>query len=242
VTAIPFVNTIPPVMVNPATSQPILGPNGQPIFLYADLGGGTLGQLPAGSLVTLGATSFLQTGYGIPPTIAGNFPTLPNAGKPLPDAVVLTPTELTTIKQRHADVNAAIASIAAARNIPVVDIAGTFAEYRLGRNFGGIVLSPAFITGGLFSFDGVHPTDIGYSIIANAFIREINESWDRRIPTASLTWFFSNNAPPEVSGIDRPLEPFSVILDEKAAESIVNLFGISKPEEPVQTIRGRTRR
>lgn len=203
VTAIPFATTIPPILVNPATSQPVLGPDGRPIFFIADLGGGNVNVLPAGSLVTLGASSLLATGFGIPAALAPAFPTLPNVGKPLPDQVVITPTELATISARVTAVNEVISATARTHDIPVVDFTPVLSSYRgLGRNFGNIILSSSFLTGGVFSFDGVHPTDIGYTIVANEFIRVINDNYDADIPHASITRFFENNAPVEASGSD----------------------------------------
>jgi lysophospholipase L1-like esterase len=199
VSSIPFAVTIPPVIINPATGQPVRDPAGNPIFFFADLGGGQLGQLGPGSAVTLGAASLLATGFGIPPALAPNFPNLPNAGKPLPDAVTLTATEVQQITTRTNEINGAIARIAGARNIPVVDMASKMNEARSGLHFGGITLSTAFLTGGLFSYDGVHPNDIGYTIIANEFIDTINESYDTEIPHASLMPFFANNASVEFS-------------------------------------------
>jgi hypothetical protein len=39
---------------------------------------------------------------------------------------------------------------------------------------GGITLTSAFLSGGLFGYDGIHPTDLGYALIANEWIRLIN--------------------------------------------------------------------
>ena len=35
-------------------------------------------------------------------------------------------------------------------------------------------LTSAFLSGGLFGFDGIHPTDLGYALVANEWIRLIN--------------------------------------------------------------------
>jgi hypothetical protein len=43
-----------------------------------------------------------------------------------------------------------------------------------GRNVGGITLTSSFLNGGIFSYDGVHPNDIGYAVVANEFINVIN--------------------------------------------------------------------
>jgi len=41
--------------------------------------------------------------------------------------------------------------------------------------------------GGLLSLDGVHPSDIGHALIANAFIRTMNATWHMDIPPLSKT-------------------------------------------------------
>ena len=40
--------------------------------------------------------------------------------------------------------------------------------------------------GGLFSLDGVHPTNTGYAIIANEFIKTMNRSLRTNIPYVSV--------------------------------------------------------
>ena len=162
VTSIPYVTTIPPVVVNPTTAQPVLV-NGQPVPLI-----GPNGALPSGSLVTLGASSRLAQGIGIPTALGGR-------GAPLPDDVVLDPSELAIIKDRVAANNQAIASICQAANIPVLDINGIMRDLaQNGRVIGGVTFTSSYLTGGIFSYDGVHPTDLGYAITANEWIRLMN--------------------------------------------------------------------
>lgn len=194
VASVPLTTTVPPVLINPATRQPVLGPDGRPIFYVADLGGGTLGQLPAGSLVLLTASTLLRTGYGIPAALASLFPTLPDVGKPLPDSVVLTPTEIAAIEARGAEYNAAIIAAANQRDIPVADIIGFFNRVSNGIDIGGVRLTNAYITGGIYSFDGFHLTDIGYTLFANEFIKAINRGYRTKIPLASIVRFYENNA------------------------------------------------
>ncbi|HEX6158695.1 MAG TPA: SGNH/GDSL hydrolase family protein [Thermoanaerobaculia bacterium] len=200
--ALPLVATIPPFIVNPATQQPVLGPNGQPIFFVADLGGGQFGQLPAGSHVLLSAAAKLRTGFGIPAAFAQipPFNQLPDVGKPLSDADVLTPTEIQAIVTRANEFNTVINQLASARNIPVADIKGLFDRVTVNPQTGqgGIQLGPvritnAFVTGGFFSLDGVHLTDLGYLLFANEYIKAINAGYDTEIPLASITQVFANN-------------------------------------------------
>ncbi|MGK2859944.1 MAG: SGNH/GDSL hydrolase family protein [Thermoanaerobaculia bacterium] len=194
--SVPFATTIPPVLVDPATNQPVIV-GGSPIFYIADLGGGQIGQLTPGSLVTLGASSFLSTGFGIPSQVAPAIPLCQapgnNCGKPLPDGVVITPAELAAIRQRGVEMNAVIFAAGAARDIPVVDINTFFEHAKAGLEIGGITINTAFLTGGMFSYDGFHPTDIGYALLANEFIRTINANYGTKIPYTSILRFFQNN-------------------------------------------------
>lgn len=185
VAAIPFVTTIPPVVVNPTTRQPVLV-GGNPVPLLGPRTTSTCTTapcpLPAGTLVTLGASSLLAQGIGIPATLGGT-------GQPLPDGsfsppatlnqgVLLYPDEVDLIRQRVADLNSRIASIASANGATLVDIHAFFDGivahgYEAG---GGIVLTPTFLTGGVFSADGVHPTNLGYAIVAKEVIEHLKDT------------------------------------------------------------------
>lgn len=193
----PYFTLIPPFIVNPTTRLPLLGADGQPIYYIADLGGGVFGQLPVGSYVTLDARSQLATGFGIPAALANipPFNQLPNVGKPLPDQYSLTPTESAAIVARVAEYNTLITQAAAARNIPVADIKGLFDSVYAtgGLVVGPVTITPAFVSGGFFSLDGFHLTDLGYILFANEYIKAINAEYDTEIPLAGITQLFSNN-------------------------------------------------
>ena len=194
VLAIPYLTTVPSVIINPATQKPLLI-NGQPVPLVADLGGGNIGPLPAGSFVLLPASSKLATGFGIPPQLAQipPFNQLPNAGKPLADTDVITPTEAATIKQRIDDFNTVINQAAQQRDIPVADIKGLFDRLATGLPVGPVVLNGSFITGGAFGLDGFHMSDMGYTLFADEYIKTINNAYGTQIPIAPLTNFLQNN-------------------------------------------------
>lgn len=234
ISAIPFSNLIPPVLVNPATGQPVLGPDGNPIFLFAELGDGTVGLLPPGSRVNLPAAELLASGFGIPPTLAQlpPFNQLPNAGRPLPDSVVLTPTEWATIHAHRAAIDSAIKEAAAARNIPVVNLDRFFSEMVEGVEWAGIELNTSFLTGGIISYDGFHFTDIGYTLMANEFIRTINEAYNREIPMASLAPFFEYNADAVVNGTGDHTISFGARTWAAILSHITGQNTLFAPEEP----------
>jgi len=175
VTTIPFVTTVPPVVPNPLTGLPLVV-NGTAIPLL-----GPAGPLSADSKVTLGATSLLAQGIGIPAILGGRAVISGGAClNCLPDEVVLDPAELAFIKARVDANNAAIDEICRAAGVPVVDIHGLLDDFaRSGRVVGGIPLTSSFLIGGIFSYDGVHPTDLGYAVTANEWIRVINANGGR---------------------------------------------------------------
>ena len=200
--ALPYLATVPPVLINPQTRQPVIF-NGAPIPLIAELGDGTVGPLPAGSFVLLPYSGQIGTGFGIPAFLAADprFANLPNIGKPLLDAWVLTPTEAGQIAARSVEYNQVINDAASARNIPVADINGLFNKFAkkdqngqyVGYQVGPFNFTPSYITGGLFSFDGFHMTDLGYTLFANQYIRTINAAYGTHIPLASITTLMANN-------------------------------------------------
>ena len=55
-----------------------------------------------------------------------------------------------------------------------------------GIQVGGVRYSGAFLTGGLFSLDGIHPTDLGSGVIANAMIDAVNAKFGAAIPHVDL--------------------------------------------------------
>ncbi len=191
--SVPLTSTLPPYAIDPSLHLIIV--NGAPIPLFTDLGGGTFGPLPAGSVVPLSAIADLQQGYGLPPQLKTipPFSALPHTGEPLPDKDWLSPTELATFIQRINDYNSAIVAAAAARQIPVADINGMFNSFASGVTYGGVTLKKDFISGGLFSNDGTHLDDIGYTIFANTYIKAINAGYGDDIPVAPITRFFMNN-------------------------------------------------
>ena len=71
--------------------------------------------------------------------------------------------------------NSIIAKQAAKLGFPVVDVNGLFARIaRNGYNVGGRHLTTEFL-GGIFSLDGIHPTNTGYAILANEWIKTMNQ-------------------------------------------------------------------
>ncbi|MGH7320787.1 MAG: SGNH/GDSL hydrolase family protein [Candidatus Rokuibacteriota bacterium] len=105
---------------------------------------------------------------------------------PLPGSVVLDAGEVASIRSTTETFNAFIAAHAAAKGAAFVDIHGLLNEVQAsGRVVGGQRLTTKFL-GGLFSLDGVHPTNTGAALIANAFIRALNTHFAAGIPPVAV--------------------------------------------------------
>ncbi|MHB8580922.1 MAG: SGNH/GDSL hydrolase family protein [Ignavibacteriaceae bacterium] len=201
VTTIPFFNTIGPLMAieTPWTTLKALGVPG----LVYENHGGVIGTGVADS-VSLLTGKVLLTLYGIyyAPLLGkptgqfyrdNHYPALPpgidttkpfgfSPQNPWPDALILDAGEIQTAQSSTQDFNNAISTIAGAHNWGIVDIYSIFNQMRAndftgGTNVDGINFSTTYISGGLFTLDGVHPTAQAQGIIANAFLRVINQKY-----------------------------------------------------------------
>ena len=56
-----------------------------------------------------------------------------------------------------------------------------------GLDYNGIHFTSAYVEGGFFSLDGVHPTSQGYAIAANEFIKTINTKFGASIPLVDVS-------------------------------------------------------
>jgi lysophospholipase L1-like esterase len=98
---------------------------------------------------------------------------------------VLDAEEAEIIQQSIEDFNLVIQDEAAELGIPVVDINTLFHEASTNPpEFFGIPVTRRFL-GGLFSLDGVHPSNTCHAIAANAFIETINNYFQTNIPLFS---------------------------------------------------------
>ena len=78
-------------------------------------------------------------------------------------------------------------------------------------------LTADYITGGLFSLDGVHPTNMGYAVVANQMIDVLNEEFDTDIQKVNLRNISGNS--PVASSVN------TNSLDLKLMSRTVELMG-----------------
>jgi hypothetical protein len=193
---IPFLNTIPPVVVNPDTGDPV-EIDGQLVPLI-----GPDGPLSLQDKVTLFAPPYLQAGCGIPPLLGGGpDPQLCPDGY-LPGDLILDTTEQAQVGQRVDDFNAIIAEVADEKGAALYDFASFLSNANQnGIVIGGVEYTTEFVYGGLVSFDGFHPNPLVAAMNANGFIRAINATYHAAIPLVDLSdWLWGdigNVGPPQ---------------------------------------------
>ncbi|PSR54404.1 G-D-S-L family lipolytic protein [Adhaeribacter arboris] len=108
---------------------------------------------------------------------------------PLTDSEVLDSSEIKEIENYTKDFNTILKTKASEKNLAVFDAYTYFNSIQNGMMLNGVGYSPAFITGNLFSLDGVHLTPRGYAIVANEMIKAINAKYNSRIPTVDVTQY-----------------------------------------------------
>ena len=130
-------------------------------------------------------SAYLTTFPGIDTTQAFGF----HPQNPWPDALILDADELATVNIAIAAYNNTIASAALQHGFGLFD-ANTFladiAENGFNPGSGLDPVTTEYISGGLVSLDGVHPTNLGYAIIANKFIEAANDKFGTNIQPVNL--------------------------------------------------------
>ncbi|KUG06163.1 SGNH/GDSL hydrolase family protein [Solirubrum puertoriconensis] len=102
---------------------------------------------------------------------------------PFPSTLVLDGTEQTNVRTATTNFNADLTTKANQKDLAIFDANSFFNGVATGGfATNGQVNSASFISGNLFSLDGVHPTPRGYAVVANEMIRVINQKYGSSIP------------------------------------------------------------
>lgn len=185
------VATIPDVLTTPfftTVTLPILlarvqasAPTVTALYIQTGTGSVRAATIQDRFLLTLSSANVIgvPNGVGLP---YGLHP-----GNPIESKWVLDVNEAAIVTDYTNAYNTTIKSVAAAKGLALVDANALLKEYGAGKMVNGAAVSAAFITGNLFSLDGIHLTPMGYSIIANEFIRSINAKYGSSIPIVDVT-------------------------------------------------------
>lgn len=130
-----------------------------------------------GDLFLLSSSSLLSEGKGF------------TQNDPLPHTQVLDKDEVAIVKNYISAINAEIIASTKAHGYFVVDLHQFMEKLNneSGVTFDGISFTPKFVSGGLYSIDGVHPNNRGYAMIANEYIRTINQSYGSNLKPVTIS-------------------------------------------------------
>jgi len=188
VTSIPYFNTITVGAVLGAVQK--ANPQVQAIYINALVSGTTYAPRPA-TTKDLIVLTFPTSKIGQPITTPyGVLPYGLTPYTPIDNQYVLDANEVALAQDYVQSYNATIKSVAELKGLAVFD-AYTFLNNvkQHGLVEGGISMNSNYISGGIFSLDGVHLTPRGYAIVANEFIKAINAKYNSSIPLADVSGY-----------------------------------------------------
>ena len=209
VTTIPFFTTVGPMFAAQAPWA-YFQSKGLPGFCYGNHEGGVTGVADSAALAHLqvlitlkgqAALAFIGDTTGayytvnhiaVPAGVIVQYPFGLVPYNPFPDQFVLDPSEIQTAATAVSAFNTTIANVASAKGFGLVDINTIFNNIFLqsvmhgGLTYSGVEFSAFFITGGLFSLDGIHPTSQGQGLIADEFLKVINTQFQASYPLINL--------------------------------------------------------
>jgi GDSL-like Lipase/Acylhydrolase len=100
---------------------------------------------------------------------------------------ILDSDEVAKVTAQIASYNNIIKGIASSKGLAVADASAVMDELKSkGKMYNGLTVNSAYISGGVFSLDGVHLTPRGNAIAANEFIKAINATYKSNIPLVDV--------------------------------------------------------
>jgi hypothetical protein len=98
---------------------------------------------------------------------------------------VLDKYEIALLENSIASYNLILRKKAAQYNLAIADIYSFINKLPNSIKYNGADINNDFVTGGFFSLDGLHPHEKGYALIANEFIKAINQKYNSTLPTVN---------------------------------------------------------
>ncbi|HEY9196130.1 MAG TPA: SGNH/GDSL hydrolase family protein, partial [Mucilaginibacter sp.] len=188
VTAVPYFSTITISAILAGVQK--ANPQVQALYVNALVSGTTYAPRAA-TTKDLVILTFPTSKIGTP--VVTPYGTLPyglTPYTPIENKYVLDANEVALTQDYVQSYNTTIKSVAAAKGLAVFDAYTFLNDIKLhGMVVNGVSVNSSYISGGLFSLDGVHLTPRGYAIVANEFIKAINSQYGSSIPLADVSQY-----------------------------------------------------
>jgi hypothetical protein len=180
------VATIPDVAstayFNTVTIPALQAAAGGPVDIYIQPGIGLPRKATAADKFTLKLSSAGVMGK---PNAAG-YPYGFHPANPVASQFVLDEAEVIQVNDYIASYNDVIKKAAAAKGLAIFDANAMLKEFANPQVINGATVSTKFVTGNLFSLDGIHLTPMGYAIAANGFIKAINQTYGSNLSVVNI--------------------------------------------------------
>jgi len=184
VTTIPYFTTITVPLVLATVQKAV--PTVQALYINAADATGTTYAPRIATAADLIVLTFPTSKMGVPN--GSGYPYGLDPRNPIETQYVLDVNEQALVKTAVNSYNATIKSVAASKGLAVFDAFTFLTNIKSnGLLINGVSLNSNYISGGIFSLDGVHLTPRGYSIVANQFITAINSTYGSSIPLANVS-------------------------------------------------------
>ena len=178
VTAIPYFNTVTVDSISKVIRA--ANPSFQGLYINAltgvDLTTGYASRVATNDDLFILTFDASQIGKSVS-TTAGSLPYGLTPLTPIDNKYVLDKNEVALVRSYVTGYNNSITTIAQSKGLAVFDAYSFLNSLKQGIVVNGIKLNAAFITGGVFSLDGVHLTPRGYALLANQFDAAINTKY-----------------------------------------------------------------
>lgn len=177
VTNVPLFKTVTAALVKASIRSNPAIPNAANASLYIRTGAGTVREATDADLLLLTAQAVIGTGAS-PTSLPVGVGYSATQANPLPSQYVLDADEVTAAVTRTSELNAVIRAEASARGLALFD-ANAFFETVAAKGFAtnAVDNKTTYVSGNIFSLDGVHPTPRGYAIVANEMLNAINSKY-----------------------------------------------------------------
>lgn len=187
VTNVPLFTTVKASAIKALIRSNTALPNAAAASLYIRTGAGTVREATDADYILLTAQAVIGSatpGVALPVGV-GYSAALAN---PLPSQYVLDSDEAAAVIARTNELNSVISAEATTRGLALFDANAYFQGVAsTGYTYNAVNNSTSFITGNLFSLDGIHPTPRGYALVANEMIKAINAKYGSTITQVNPT-------------------------------------------------------
>lgn len=106
---------------------------------------------------------------------------------PFRNEFILTNTEILEIQNSIQAYNLIIGTMSSEYNLALVDTYSFYQDLNSGLVYNGISMSAKFVSGGAYSLDGINLNPRGNALLANQFIKSINQKYKSTLPTIDAT-------------------------------------------------------